>query len=278
MLPLLLRNEFIPIAIMSIAVDIGNTCIKCGIFFPDGKRKVTSNPLPKGDRVDEQFIHDLIQWKTLSESELLSPLIWRVAQTGSFPWKKIQAEICKKRPHDQFEILTHQQIPLKIDVDSPDKVGIDRLLAAVAAVKDFGGIPMLLVDAGTAITVDAVQNGTFCGGAILPGMHAQSETYPRVSKKLPVVQFSHDFVMKPGSPGKNTEDAVHNGCYWGTIGAIRLFYELFFPRKVLKKVLLILTGGDAKFLVPGLLRVFTKEQIKYHHSLVLEGINWCFEE
>ena len=261
---------------MNIAVDIGNTCLKCAIFFPNGVRKVTSNPIFDEPRIDEEFVRNLIQWKAFSKKEEASPLTWRIAQTGSFPWEKVQAEILKTRPQDQFEIITHRHIPLKIDVDFPEKVGIDRLLAAFTAVDIFGDRPMLVVDAGTAITVDAVQKRTFCGGAILPGLVAKSEIYPQISEKLPLIEFSHSFIMKPGCPGKNTEDAVHNGLYWGTIGAIRLFYELFFPRK--KKVQLVLTGGNGAFLVPGLLRVLNREQIRYDPALVFEGINMCFAE
>jgi len=261
---------------MNIAVDIGNSRMKCGIFFPNGVRKVTANPILQGTRIDEEFVRNMIQWKTLSETELRTPFTWRIAQTGSFPWKKVQKEILRTRPHDRFEMLTYQQIPLKMDVDSPEKVGLDRLLAAFMAVQSCGDAPMLVVDAGTAITIDVVQNRTFCGGAIVPGFFAQSETYPRVSAKLPVVQWSYSFAMKLASPGKNTEDAVHNGLYWGTIGTIRLFYEMFFPQK--RNVLLILTGGDAEFLVPGLIRVLSMEKIKYHPALVLEGIHDCFEE
>lgn len=261
---------------MNIAVDIGNTRLKCGFFLPNGNCKVTANPIPKGTRIDEEFVHNLIQWETFSKKEMMSPFTWRIAQTGSFPWKKIQTEILKIRSHDRFEMLTYRQIPLKMDIDSPEKAGIDRLLAALGAVKNYGDSPMLVVDAGTAVTIDAVQNRTFCGGAILPGLLALSETYPKISAKLPIVQVSHSLILKLACPGKNTEDAVHNGLYWGTIGTIRLLYEMFFPRK--KNVRLILTGGDAEFLVSGLLRVLPHERIKYHPALVLEGINQCVEE
>jgi len=256
---------------MIIAVDIGNTCIKCGIFLPTGVSKVTRNTIPQEDRIDEEFVQNLIQWHALSKSEMLSPFIWRVAQTGLFPWKKVQTEIRKKRPQDRFEILTYGQIPLKMDVDSPEKVGIDRLLAALAARRLRGNSPILVVDAGTAITIDVVQNRTFCGGAILPGLPTQAKTYPKMSPKLPLIQFAREFVMEPASPGRNTKDAIYNGLYWGTIGTIRLFYEMFFPKK--RNVQLFLTGGDGAFLVPGLLRVLSHEKIAYHPNLVLEGID-----
>ena len=262
---------------MLITVDIGNTCVKAGIFSPKGTRKVTSNSIPKGNQVSEEFIQNLIQWEALSKEEKSSPLSWYVAQTGSFSWKKIEAEIRQIRPQDRFRMLTHDHIPINIDADFPEKVGLDRLLAAVGAIDMYGDTPMLVVDAGTAITIDVVQNMTFCGGAILPGLGVMNESYPRISKKLPKVQFSREFIMKTATPGKNTEDAIRNGCYWGATATIRLFYEMFFTRR--QKVLLLITGGDGEFLVPGLIRVLAgvqvAKQFKYHPALVLEGINVC---
>jgi len=259
-------------SMMNIAVDIGNTCIKCGIFFSNETRKVTSNPLPKEDQIGEEFVQDLMQWRALSEKERLAPLSWRIARTGSFPWEKVQAEILKTRPQDRFITITHRHIPLKMDVDAPEKVGIDRLLAAYSALDLFGDVPLLIVDAGTAITVDVVQKRTFCGGVILPGLSAKARIYPQMSEKLPLIEYSYDFIMKQGSPGKNTEDAIQNGCYWGTIGAIRLFYEMLFPRMRKVKVQLVVAGGDGGFLVPGLTRVLETDRIRYYPNLVLEGI------
>jgi type III pantothenate kinase len=214
-----------------------------------------------------------------------TPLTWWIAQTGNFSWQKLKAEILKVRPHDKFKIITRQHIPIKVDVEFPDKVGIDRLLAAFAAVKHHGDSPMLIVDAGTAITVDVVQNQTFYGGAILPGLVAQSKVYPKISEKLPCISipeyvWSEDGLVPNKTvvyPGKNTEDAIRSGLYWGTIGAIRQFYEMSFSQE--KDVPLILAGGDAQYLQPGLAQFIPSQRIEYwSDTLVLEGIHRCFEE
>ena len=270
---------------MNIAVDIGNTRLKCGVFFSDEENEVAYLPLPlNGEKIEASFVCQMLQWESLSDDEVSfgktltmdvypTPITWWIAPTGSFPWQDLKAEILKVRPRDIFKIITQRQIPLSgFTVDSLAKVGIDRLLAVFAVVEKYGDVPMLIVDAGTAITVDVVQNRIFCGGAILPGLTAMSSIYPKISEKLPLVPIPAPFSFstdRPVYPGKNTEDAIRNGIYWGTIGAIRQFYDMFFPRT--KQ--LILTGGDADYLMPGLSTIIPSRRIKRHDDLVLEGIH-----
>ena len=271
---------------MNIAVDIGNTCVKFGVFPPDKENKIVGYwrlPSDETGWVNEVFLKTMTSMVFLTnrtrslsqrkEGEVKpypDPLTWRIAQTGNFPVKKFKTEILAFRPKDTFRTVMRRQIPLKRDVDAPNQVGIDRLLAAYAAVKRYGDAPMLVVDVGTAITVDVVQNQTFCGGAILPGLNALAETYPRISPKLP--RIGHDAAIKIGLnyPGGNTKSAVFTGIYWGTVGAIRQFYEMH-PQK--KDALLILTGGDAQFFLSGLIQMIPAWRIEHHDTLVLEGIN-----
>ena len=244
---------------MNIAVDIGNTRLKCGFFPHNGVAEVHFLRIPPNKEEFDKLMAAYPQ-----------PLTWWIAQTGGFHWRSLKAAILNARSLDKFEIMTRRQIPLKTDVDLPQKVGIDRLLAALAATGKYGDTPMLLVDAGSAITVDVVQHRTFCGGAILPGIVAAAKVLPQISEKLPLVSISDRCsAVRPAYPGKNTKDAIHNGIYWGTIGAIRQFYEMFAPRT--KR--LILTGGNARYLLPGLSQVISSCRIMHHDTLVLEGIN-----
>ena len=253
---------------MNIAVDIGNTNLKYGVLRSDGEVSSHVLRLPsRKTRLDKKNLHELLHLTTANACSV--PITWRIAQTGRFPWQSLRDEVLKIRPRDKFKTVTRKHIPLKIDVDSPDKVGIDRLLAAFAATKMYGNSSMLIVDAGSAITVDVVQDGTFCGGAILPGLTAMSETYPKISEKLPLVPVHP--IAESVYPGKNTEDAISNGIYWGTIGAIRQFYEMRFT-----DAQLILTGGDAEYLHPGLARAIP-QRVVLSPNLVLEGIHWCFD-
>ncbi|MCL2005646.1 MAG: type III pantothenate kinase [Planctomycetaceae bacterium] len=266
---------------MLIAVDIGNTNLKTLAVLPNGDASHRSwNIPPDIGNIDDFISQRLLRIETLTGTVDLranaypKPITWRIIQTGRLDWKVLKTAILQVRPKDKFKQITHKQIPLKMDVDFPAKVGIDRLLAAFAAMYNYGNSPMLVVDAGTAITVDVVQNGTFRGGAILPGLACLSQVYPQISKKLPKVaipQFSDaDKVKLPTYPGKNTEDAILNGLYWGTVGAIGQFYDWVLSQT--GELGLILTGGDAEYLLRGLNTVLPSESIEYCETLVVEGI------
>jgi len=270
---------------MNIAVDIGNTCIKCAFAFPREKvvqYRVWTIP-PKRDQLDSFVLQCLLRWGAepgegkLMPDAYTAPITWLIVQTGKLSWQELKAEILKIRRKDKFTVVTRKHIPLEVDVDFPDKVGIDRLLAAYSAVDLYGSAPMLIVDAGTAITVDRVYNQTFQGGAIVPGLIPLSKMCPLISEKLPLIPIADYSVTKkklPVFPGRNTADAIENGIYWGTIGKIMQFYAMSYSRE---DAFLILTGGDAEYLLPGIASMIRPPYLKYHDPLVLEGILRCFE-
>jgi len=275
---------------MNIAVDIGNTNLKCGLFIHDECYEI--HGMSRDSLFDmEKLYQNLFVWDMLYDAKVLpakllsteaypDPIPWYIAQTGNFPSQKLQVAVRRWRPNDRFTTVNRKHIPLKVAVKSPDKVGIDRLLAAYAATEFYGDAPMLIVDAGSAITVDIVQNRTFCGGAILPGLTTLSETYPNISNKLPTVLIPHmpECAKSPPPvfPSKSTEDAIHCGIYWGTIGAIMQFTGMFFRRA--EDIRLVLAGGDSQYLMPEITRIIPSSQVKHHRNLVLEGINGCFEK
>src|SRR6185295_3956598 len=106
-------------------------------------------------------------------------------------------------------------------VEEPARVGIDRLLAALAA--NHLRRPeraAIVADLGTAITVDLLsENGTFEGGAILPGIGMSSRALAEQTDALPRVAIEPS-QGTPTSLGKSTEAAIRSGLYWGTIGAM----------------------------------------------------------
>ena len=269
---------------MNIAIDIGNTNVKCALFLPDGRYEV--HCLSVDGLYDMEVLYrNLLRWDTLPNKALTTdaypdPITWQIAPTGRFPQQKLQLAIRRIRPQDKFVVVSRKQIPIKIAAKSPDKIGIDRLLAAYAATELYGDAPMLIIDAGSAITVDVVQNRMFCGGAILPGLTTLSKTYPIISDKLPTVPIPRypdcAKIPPPVFPGKSTEDAIHCGLYWGTIGAIMQFCGMFFRRS--EDVRLILAGGDSQYLLPEIARIIPAQQITHCRDIVLEAINLCFDE
>lgn len=141
------------------------------------------------------------------------------------------------------KIGTDIPVPLPVLVDQPEKVGADRLMNALAV---YGRIrdSAIIIDAGTAITVDVINNqGVLIGGVIAPGMEISSKALQNYTALLPKVS-----VTKPKSIlGKNTREAINSGIYWGAIGMIKQYIELL-SVELNYKPIIIATGGDAHIL------------------------------
>ncbi len=140
-------------------------------------------------------------------------------------------------------------VPLDHTLDDPTTVGQDRLLNALAA-WDRTGEASVVVDAGTAITVDFVDGaGAFHGGAIAPGLNAMLETMSKRADALPELSLDAERLPAPGDPpfGKTTPQAMTIGAVAAARGMARAlideyaqFYQAY-PR-------VIATGGDAGLL------------------------------
>ena len=86
-------------------------------------------------------------------------------------------------------VLDRSQVPIAVDVDYPDQVGMDRLLNAVAVnVLRRSEQPAIVIDVGTATTVDAIsQDGVFVGGAIIAGPELTAQALHEYTAVLPYV-------------------------------------------------------------------------------------------
>jgi type III pantothenate kinase len=125
--------------------------------------------------------------------------------------------------HAPLAIRSCTSIPVTADVDFPERVGLDRLLNAVAvnAIRPASR-PVIVIDSGTATTVDYVSAaGVFCGGAILPGMELGAKSLHQYTALLPLLPVQELGYEGPVAPGRNTRDAMRNGLFWGQVGAIR---------------------------------------------------------
>ncbi|MBN2583091.1 MAG: type III pantothenate kinase [Planctomycetes bacterium] len=153
-------------------------------------------------------------------------------------------------------------IPMPIDVERPERVGIDRLLAALAAWRTVRG-SVIVVDVGTATTVDAVDgDGRFLGGAILPGPSLGAWALHEKTAALP--QVALDGLVE--AVGRNTEKAIRSGLLFGAAGAVeRLVAE---QKKFLGGAARVVgTGGGLGALAPLITCV---DEVR--DALVLEGL------
>ncbi len=164
---------------------------------------------------------------------------------------------------DIFWLRADTPLPMKINYETPQSLGLDRIAGAVGGMNEFPGETVLIIDMGTAITYDLVSaDGTFLGGNISPGLEIRFLSLHRFTDKLPMVEFdeSHKLI------GTSTSGAIRAGVQNGIV------YELDSHINALKNkyngLRVILTGGSSEYFVRKL-----KNPIFVNQNLVLQGLN-----
>ncbi len=243
-----------------IAVDIGNSSTKIGWRFVNRD----AHGLPVADQT-----YGFDTGKTPAEQVLSllvdSPAQWAIASVHREGTRLLSEWFATLRPGDCVHALSSGDLPITTRVAAPEKVGLDRLAAAVAANRlRPPQTPAIVIDAGSAITVDLVAaDGAFEGGAILPGFQMSARAL--YSADLLPLALLEPNAMPPQALGKDTQGAIRSGLFWGAVGAVRelverLSADLPSPPNV------IVTGGDLRQLashLPG---------SRYVSNLVLSGI------
>jgi type III pantothenate kinase len=204
----------------------------------------------------------------------LATAAWRVASVHRGAAEQLAAAVAngaRQTGRDwPVRFLTNHDVPLVIDLDAPDRLGIDRVLAAHAAnhVRDPRRAAVV-VDMGTAITIDLVAaDGSFVGGAILPGMDLAARALAEHTDALPRVTLE-GLTAPPAAVAKAAVPAIESGLFWGAVGAIRELVaryavDLAAPPDV------FLTGGGAPLVAQAL--AGSKFQVRFIPHLVIAGI------
>lgn len=134
-------------------------------------------------------------------------------------------------------------LPTKVLTDNPEQTGVDRVLNVAAAYEQMGNA-CIVVDAGTAITVDVCNDaGEFLGGAIAPGVKLQLDALHAGTAQLPQIDLSQ--FAAPASPiGRSTTQAMLHGVYHGIRGMVKELAENY-ATELGRWPEIIATGGDA---------------------------------
>lgn len=255
-----------------VAVDVGNSRVKLARF---------DEPPVAANRA------------TLPTPAAVLDVDPRVAPGGPDPWDDL-TKLIGDRPCDAFAwhigsvqrqvtarlverlrdrgatrvvLLGARDLPLEVALPRPDMVGIDRLLGAVAANQlRSTGRPAVVVDLGSAITVDLVStDGAFLGGAILPGIGMSARAMHSFTDLLPLVDMQ-SLAEPPPAVGTATLTAMTSGLFWGAVGGVKQLIELF-GRHAGSEPEVFLTGGAAPS-VAGLLG----GNVRFETNLVPAGI------
>jgi type III pantothenate kinase len=201
-----------------IAVDIGNHRIKCGLF-----PSVPSEPLPEPSRaLTIGACGSELDRLGLPLEDFPPAASWWIGSVNRPGATRFVDWLRSHRPEDRVRLLAAGDVPLRVALERPDMVGIDRLLDALAADRlRRPECAAVVVDVGSAITVDLVsKEGEFLGGSILPGIGMSARALHAFTDLLPLVEMS-ELETPPPALGTSTVAAMRSGLFWGAVGAIR---------------------------------------------------------
>lgn len=162
-------------------------------------------------------------------------------------------------------------LPIGLDYKTPVTLGGDRVADACGAAALYPGVPCLVIDAGTCITVDFIDGaGVYHGGAIMPGLQMSLQALHTFTAKLPLVELGGrtgaSAVPGGGVLGRSTEESILAGTVGATLLALAGYVALYKEKAPGLRVLL--TGGDAEqFMASG------TSQWEYVPHLTLTGLN-----
>ena len=241
------------ILIMILTVDVGNTRIKAAVF--------------EGSTILENFVFEKNELekkikKILEKFQNCTDLV--VASVGHVEKQSFLAFEKEIKIH----FLTHEDIyPFINKYATPKTLGIDRMVLACGATLQFPKQNRLVIDAGTCVTYDFIdENDNYLGGAISPGLRLRYETLHNYTAKLPLLTFE-----EPESYiGNSTAQAIHSGVANGFVYEIDGFIDEY--RANFSNFIIILTGGDTVFLAKRL-----KNTIFANSNFLLESLNQTFQ-
>jgi type III pantothenate kinase len=254
-----------------LAIDIGNTNITCGVFRGEAlaaKWRLATRP----DRTADEYGLDCVQLCRLNG---LEPEAVRAVAVASVvpPLDSVVERMSRTyfRREPLFVNAANQKI-LRVNYRPPADAGVDRIVNAAAAYRKHGG-PLVILDFGTATTLDAVdRDGVFLGGAIAPGVQLAAEALASRTARLPRVA-----VAKPSQPiGRSTLESLQSGLYYGHLflveGLVGLFKESLGPgaRVIATGGLADAFGGDLPW-VDAREPDLTLEGLYYIHRSITDG-------
>jgi type III pantothenate kinase len=222
-----------------LAIDIGNTNIKLGIF-EDKKLVTTWHVASSVNRLPDEYAAiflSLLQNKGLKTSDITASCISSVVSPLSSTFEDILGRYFNIKP---LVVGAGTKTGVRIRYENPAELGADRIVQAAAAHKLYGG-PLIILDMGTATVFDTVnKEGDYLGGALAPGIYIAAEALVARAHSLPRVKL----VRPKKAIGSNTISAMQSGIIFGYVGLIegvvaRIWNELGDKGKV------VATGGYA---------------------------------
>jgi type III pantothenate kinase len=227
---------------MLLAIDIGNTSIALGIFESD-RLKVTWRLATGIHRLADEYgtlLLNLLQREAIPLSQIRGAALCSAVP----PLVSTFSQMCRQYLGiSPLIVEAGVRTGIRISIDNAREVGPDRVVNAVAA-HHLYGVPVIIIDLGTATTFDVVsQQGDYLGGAIAPGIATATEALFMRTAMLPRIEL----VRPRQAIGRSTVSAMQSGIIFGYIGLIEGMVRRI-EGELGSKTRVVATGGYAQLL------------------------------
>lgn len=252
---------------MLLAIDIGNTNLVIGCMQDDTivfKARIATDRTRTSDQYGVE-IKNMMEAFGVRISDIddciissVVPPVFNSVRTGVY-------KVIGKQP---MVVGPGLKTGLNIHMDVPSQVGSDRIVIAVAALAEYKA-PLILLDMGTATTIEVVEpDNVYTGGIIFPGVKVSLDALTSRAAQLPAISLD-----KPKSViGKNTVDCMRSGMMYGTAAMLDGLIDRI-EQELGHKATVIATGGMAQFIIP-----LCRREILLEKELLLKGLNIIYKK
>ncbi len=251
---------------MLLAIDIGNSNISLGCIREDKllfEVRIATDPARTSDQYGVE-IKTMLEANGVRREDIRDCIISSVVPPV---FNSVWAGVYKMIGRRPMVVEASMDTGLTFCLDTPSQVGADRIVIAAAALDRYEP-PLILIDMGTATTMEVVEpGGRYMGGVIIPGLRISLDALTSRTAQLPAISL--------GRPGKvvatNTAECMRSGILYGSAcmldGMIdRMEEELGFRTTV------VATGGLAAFVTP-----LCRHEILLEPELLLRGLNVLYK-
>ena len=256
---------------MLLAIDIGNTQTVIGLFRDDLLVQSWRMVTPRHETADE--IGSTV-YSFLKNSDYRPEKVKKIAISCVVPSILLEIEKMSQKYFKAKPLIVDIAINtgLKINYEYPKEIGADRIANAVAA-KELFGCPVIIIDFGTATTLDIISSKCeYLGGVIAPGIEISSEALFTYAARLSKVDMSWPETVV----GKNTYDCIRSGILYGFLGQAE-----FLLKRIIDEIRTTDKDFDPKTVLTGGLSVLMAEKasfMDYHEpDLTLKGLKILIE-
>lgn len=229
---------------MLLALDIGNTNVKIGLF--NGDELISSwRASTMASRTADEYgmiLYDLLKTRGLEFSDIEGIIMSSVAPMLNYTIEHCCTFYLGKKP---IVVDCDIKSGIKIMYTNPNELGADRLVSATAAYHIYGGAN-IIVDFGSATTFNAINtDGEFLGGVIAPGIKTAAESLVNTAAKLPRIELTPPERVL----GVNTIENMQSGMTYGFAGLVDYIVKKIKCEKGMDKARVVATGGLSEIVV-----------------------------